>query len=344
MSNTSLHIICERDVGLFALIQQVIGNIPFALYERRVPIAYFGRRCSYWTANGYRGRDTVWEYYFEPIVSERPVSTVPQHIRKLIEERPPSFREFGYHSKDGAFITNNYGEHRKFRGKSLVIPFEFDDPSDRFRWKAFEIIRRYVRVRPEICEIAEKLYNSKLKGRPIIGVHLRGTDALVEKRRLQLGHRLDVVRYCDRIDDLLEAQPDAGIFVASDAQVSVDRIREIYGDRVVSTDAVRHKDGALAGKGPTGGIMPAHLTVDPDVTAKSGEEAVIDYLLLCSCDALVHNGSSLARTVMLGVPEMPVANINVRPTYLQRMGHYWEQQVKAAARNLNKYGFRFHHW
>ena len=31
-------IICERDVGLFSLIQQVIANIPRALVEERVPI------------------------------------------------------------------------------------------------------------------------------------------------------------------------------------------------------------------------------------------------------------------------------------------------------------------
>src|SRR5690242_10808552 len=133
LTTPSLHIMCERDVGLFSLVQQVIGNIPFALYERRVPIAYFGPRCSYWTAQGYRERDTVWEYYFEPIIPEWPVSTVPKHIRKLIEEKPPLHWDFGYYSEDGAFITNNYGGHQKFKGKSMVVPFEFDDPSDRFR-------------------------------------------------------------------------------------------------------------------------------------------------------------------------------------------------------------------
>lgn len=327
-------------MGLFALVQQVIGNIPFALYHRRIPIAYFGRRCSYWTAEGYRGRDTVWEYYFEPIIPEWPLSTVPNHILKLIEERPPFDRDFGYYSEDGAFITNNYGEHCNFRGKSLVVPFEFDDPNDRFRRKTFEIIRRYVRVRPEIREKAHRLYISKMGGRPNIGVHLRGTDALVEKRRVQLGHQLDFARYRDRIDVFLKAQPDAGIFVASDSESCVKRIREVYGDRVASTDAIRHKGGTLAGKGPTGAIMPAYLTVDPNVAATSGEEAVIDYLLLSRCSALVHNGSSLARTVMLSVPEMPAANINLRPSYLQRRAYYWGQRAKVAKRTPAKHGLQ----
>ena len=35
------HIICERDVGLFSLIQQVIANVPWAVKEDRVPVVYF---------------------------------------------------------------------------------------------------------------------------------------------------------------------------------------------------------------------------------------------------------------------------------------------------------------
>src|SRR5947209_7828941 len=84
-----LHIICERDVGLFSLVQQVISNIAFAMHEQRVPIVFFGRGCSYWTPTGYRGRDTVWEYYFEPIFPEYPVRTIPEHIKLCVEVRPP---------------------------------------------------------------------------------------------------------------------------------------------------------------------------------------------------------------------------------------------------------------
>ena len=71
------HVICERDVGLFSLIQQVISNIPWAVKENRIPIVYFGDNTCYWTPHGYRGRQTVWEYYFEPVVTEYPASTIP---------------------------------------------------------------------------------------------------------------------------------------------------------------------------------------------------------------------------------------------------------------------------
>jgi hypothetical protein len=338
----ALHILCERDVGLFSLIQQVIANVAFAMHERRVPIVFFGRRCSYWTPNGYRGRDTVWEYYFEPIVPEYPVRTIPEQIKRLIQERPPDSGSFGYFTHDGTFITSNFGLHPNFHGKALIIPHAFDDPSDELRRKASKLISRHVRVRREILEGGQKFYEQNMQRRPNIGVHLRGTDALVDRGRVAGRAYVDLDRYCGYIDDFLRSHPNAGIFVASDAESSVKEMREIYGDRVAATEAVRHQGGLLAGKGPTGKIMPAHLMVDADVAARSGEEAIIDYLLLSRCNALVHNGSSLARTVLLNVPDMPVLNA-ILPSYFGRKAFYLVRGVESAPRWVRQLPKRWRH-
>jgi hypothetical protein len=58
--------------------------------------------------------------------------------------------------------------------------------------------------------------------------------------------------------------------------------------------------------------MPAYISGDRDVAAKNGEDAVVEYLLLSRCDYLVHNGSSLARTVLLNAPELPHTNTHRR--------------------------------
>ena len=62
-----LHLMRERDVGLFSLIQQVVANIAWARSEGRVPVADFRERCCYWTPGGHAGASSVWEYYFEPL-------------------------------------------------------------------------------------------------------------------------------------------------------------------------------------------------------------------------------------------------------------------------------------
>ena len=110
---------------------------------------------------------------------------------------------------------------------------------------------------------------------------------------------------------LRREHPEALIFVASDEQASVDRIRNAF-DGVIAYDSIRHQGGEIAGRGPAGGIMPAYLTKDPDRAAKNGEEAVIEYLLLCRSNYLVHNLSSIPRMVLLTVPDMPETNIDNR--------------------------------
>jgi hypothetical protein len=54
--------------------------------------------------------------------------------------------------------------------------------------------------------------------------------------------------------------------------------------------------------------MPAYITGARERAARNGEEAVIEYLLLSRCHYLVHNGSSLARTVLLNAPHVPHTN------------------------------------
>jgi hypothetical protein len=110
----------------------------------------------------------------------------------------------------------------------------------------------------------------------------------------------------------LELQPRAKIFVASDEQSSLDFLAKAFGHRVIAYESVRHQAGEAAGQGPTGWIMPAYIARDRNVAATNGEDAVVEYLLLSRCHFLVHNGSSLARTVLLNAPHLPHTNTHRR--------------------------------
>jgi hypothetical protein len=100
--------------------------------------------------------------------------------------------------------------------------------------------------------------------------------------------------------------------VASDEQSSADYFIDAFGDRVIAYDSIRHRGGEAAGQGPTGWIMPAYITQDRNTAARNGEDAVIEYLLLSRCAHLIHNGSSLARTVLLNAPQLPHTNTHRR--------------------------------
>ena len=142
-----LHIMCERDVGLFSLIQQVVANVPWALAEGRVPVANFGRRTCYWTPRGFRGRDNVWEYYFEPLDRAHPAASLPDHARAAIASEPPSAFDIGYRTGAGSFVTAHYGDHPELSGATMPIPYEWADPGDALRRDAKSILDRYVRPR-----------------------------------------------------------------------------------------------------------------------------------------------------------------------------------------------------
>jgi len=305
----NLQIICERDVGLFALIQQVIANIPWAIQEGRTPVVYFQDKACYWTPNGYHDKDTVWEYYFEPVVTACPTSGIPQHVQKHISNNHPSPYEVGYFVDEHTFVSNHFGDHPALKGKTLSIPYHLDDPDDWLRQEASDIIRRFVRPRDYIRQKASDFFQQYMNGYHIIGVHARGTDAISKQEiRPHRQDSLSLSKYVTEIQRLLEVQPTARIFVATDAQSSLEYLRKAFGSRVFAYDSIRHESGEAAGKGPTGWIMPAYITGDRDCAARNGEEAVIEYLLLSRCNYLVHNGSSLARTALLNVPQLPHTN------------------------------------
>lgn len=331
--SSALHIICERDVGLFSLIQQVVANIPWALKLGRVPVAYFGERNCYWTPNGYQNRDTVWEYYFEPIVASHPASCIPEHVRTTVSRRHPSAFEAGYQVDGNHFVSAHFGDHPSLESLTLSIPYLLEDPGDNVRRRAAAVIRDFVRPRDYIVSKVDRFFQDHLKERYVIGVHIRGTDAVSpqEIRPYRKGS-LHLPRYAGQIERLLENQPDASIFVASDDQSSVDFIKDRFGSRVIACDSLRYQRGQVAGAGPTGWIMPAYIATDRDCAARNGEEAVVEYLLLARCDYLVHNGSGLARTVLLKVPDMAHQNTH------SELGS--ESQPDNAARGFSAAGFR----
>jgi hypothetical protein len=308
-----LHIISERDVGLFSLIQQVIANIPWAVAEHRVPVVYFANDTCYWTPNGHRGRRTVWEYYFEPVVPGLPAASIPEPVRAGIAVDRPAAHEVGGLVDRHAFVSSHYGDHPQLRGAALPIPYQWDDPGDALRREAKAIIDSFIRPRPYLLRKVDDFYLRHMAGHPLIGVHARGTDA-TSKQELRAFRQGSLVlsRYVAEIERLLDVQPRAKLFVATDEQSSLDYLVTTFGQRVLAYESVRHRGGAAAGAGPTGWIMPAYIARDRDVAARNGEDAVIEYLLLSRCHHLVHNGSSLARTVLLNAPRLPHTNTHRR--------------------------------
>jgi hypothetical protein len=305
----TLHVICERDVGLFSLVQQVVAHLPWSVQAGRMPVALFGDRCCYWVPQGYRDRATVWEYYFEPLDAACPAEAIPAAVRTALAERFPDPREAGFWLDRDTWVTSNFGDHPRLKGRTLPIPYGWRDPDAALRTRAAAIIRQYLRPRAHIAEAVEDFFGRHLGGRRVIGVQIRGTDAISSGE--DRAHRKDSLvldNYRREVERCLAAAPDSRIFVATDDERSLQFMTDAFGGRVIAYDSYRHTAGETAGRGPTGCLMPAYVARDRPLAARNGEEAVIEYLLLARCAILIHNGSSLARTVLLTEPALPHVN------------------------------------
>lgn len=320
MKSEKWHIICEKDVGLFSLIQQVISHVPLALAEDRVPFVHFGSRCCYWTEKGYADKSNVWEYYFEPAV-EYEEEHFPKGLDEHIRANPPHFESAGYFWNKDIFVSNHFGHHRDFNDQSLRIPYKWEDPDTTVRLAASKIISTYVRPRTYLKNKIEEFFEANMSNRFVIGLHIRATDVNDLKTEYNIHRRYsyDPKAYLVEIEHVLKDNPKALIFVATDAQEALDLIIESFPGRTVSYSSIFHTGGEVSGKGAMGWGIPGYLTGDTEKAAKNGEEAIVDYLLLSRCQYFIHNGSGLARTVLLNNAELSHVNIHSRRKYLSHL-------------------------
>jgi hypothetical protein len=255
----------------------------------------------------------VWEYYFEPLVDGYPADAIPESLRSRIDCAFPAMSDLGYFAEEDVFVTSHYGDHPSLSRMAPAIPFMDANPGPRLRRWTSKLMAGYVKPRAYLQRKADSFFAEHLQGGEVIGVHIRGTDAVsAQETRPYRRDSLDLDRFVRELSGLLQERPRARIFVATDAQPSLDHLKDAFDGRVIAYDALRHLDGEAAGVGPTGLIMPAYIAQDRDAAARNGEDAVVEFLLLGRCSHLVHNGAGLALTVLLRDPAMP--HTDTRPS------------------------------
>lgn len=336
-----IFVICERDAGLFSLIQQVIANLPRAFNRSSIPIVYFGRNCCYWAPSGFKGKYNVWEYYFEPLLNNFGSDKILSEVKTFAESAMSQGGTPGIDYNNDYYLSNNFGDHSLLRHECLVIPFEWQDPDDWLRRIASRLIKDYIRPRQFLIDRANAFANQHFQDCSVIGLHIRGTDSLSEAEpRLFRKNSLVFERYLSRIEIEKKRFPNAKIFIATDALDSLVAIQRHYGDDVVHSSTIHHSGGEVAGAGPTGALMPAYISDKPEIAVNNGAEAIVDYLLLRKCNVMIHNGASVARTVLLSDPSMPHHNthrktlntrlqsISLKPKAVRKLFQKWDERIR----------------
>ncbi len=138
-----------------------------------------------------------------------------------------------------------------------------------------EMFQKYLRPVQGLAAKAEAFFLQYMQGRPWVGVHMRGSDKILESPNLNQSN----ATYFGFIDRIAELNPAIGVFLLTDSTPILEAFRERYPDRLLCTQAIRTDSRVGVHHGGHDG---------PAV----GEEVFLDTLLAARCDYFLGNRES----------------------------------------------------
>jgi len=270
--------------GFWSDVSQVLGALLLAEATGRVPLVHWGRNSLFGDGSA---RD-AFRNYFEPVsnltledVAKPPDASCfpPKWNREnLLEENLNKWR--GAYSRGAALYFLSRPEQIAvfdfFAGVIDVAPWlATDHPMhgkpliDSYRY----LIQKYLKPRQPILDACESFFQARLAGAPFVAVHMRGSDKTLEDAELERTNQ-------SILQALSSVEAGWKIFLLSDDENWVGRVKEAYGDRVVTTESRR-----AAGK--TG---VHYLKLDDPV--RLGREVMTDVYVAARADKFFGNGRS----------------------------------------------------
>ena len=256
--------------GLFALVERAANQILLARRLGLEPYVWLGARtfrplggCGggaqpYFDAR--RGAN-VWDYFFEQPTAWRPGAprVGGRRVRSVQVVSPEQL----FYGAEGTYAQTYVGG-AAYDGARMLAR----------RRAAHAVFANGSLVRPPLLERARRVFARwRARSAHILGAHVRGTDKVVSKK-------VPPEAYFPFIDGWLAAHADGLVVVATDEAAYLKRFTKRYGaDRIVYAQGGYETDD------------PIH---DASLLGRSGEEAIIDALLLSQCDFLLKARSALA--------------------------------------------------
>ena len=164
--------------GFFSSFLQVLDNLRWCEQNGYEPVIKWGSTSQYYSKNGYNGSNNVWEYYFEPMltqIDENESLEIKENYNTFLLKEIP--QNFGYRN-----IQTSGLRHRK----------DWPTVDDYWRSEANRIIKKYIKIKPSILKKIDEFYNEHLsKNKVKIAVHLRGgrgAKELYHKDNVRLEH------------------------------------------------------------------------------------------------------------------------------------------------------------
>jgi GT2 family glycosyltransferase len=297
--------------GFFAYLNFVINQLMHAERNNLHPVVFFGR----WSGDGEnpffsteRG-DNMWDYYFEPVAgltysdlmekvrdpndptSDSDLITLKSHdMWYLHDHDPESVYTYPHGSETARYEQADQPDHW------------YEKQRERARW----VVERYIRVKPHIAQKVDDFAHAHFGDGNVIGLHIRGTDKGTASLPRHLMRIVKAREYFKYIDDYMDTNGPAKIFVATDQQQFLSQVRNRYGERVLSSDSKR----------ATGVLNPFQIKGNG---YRKGEDVLIDCLLLSRTNFLLKCTSAVGEFAFYFNPMLSGIDLNEQTRSLSKL-------------------------
>ncbi len=283
--------------GFWADLDHVLGALLLADLTRRVPVVHWGTNSRYRD----RGTDNAFEAFFAPVsgANLQDIEEAETFFPAKWNRDTLRTENFCKWSGPGSKLTGLY-----FLGqKEQVAVSDFHvrtydllpwiPPGHKLCGATITAVYRHlfkthIRPRSDILHAVDEIWTRRMAGRQWLAVHVRGTDKVREAPALWQVNRA----YHGVVAQILRDNPRLSIFLLTDAREIVDEYTDRYGDRVLTTNAVR-------GDGTTG------IHMRGEASSKLGREVMIDSWLAARCDLFLGNGMSAVSTGIRHLKDWP---------------------------------------
>jgi hypothetical protein len=254
----------RQGCGMFSMFFQALAHLQLAKAEGLLPVIYFNQWVCFWSRSYQSGSRNAWESFFLPVFGLGIADVYPEPGALEALDTSGLQRALA----DRAIVRDDYSSADVGYGGRI---------DDRQREIAADLVARYIRPRPEIQSQVATFVANEFSGHVVVGVHYRGTDKVKEATPPPFE------RYQRSLDARIATSPDLRIFVATDCGRFLDRMKEIYGDRVICTSARRSYDG-----------RPTHFGY-----SEGAAEVIVEALLLSRTSHLLHGVSNVSAAALV---------------------------------------------
>lgn len=256
------------ECGFFALLMYVLDHLAVAESRRLIPVVDMENYKNIYTCGDISKTKNVWEYYFQPVSGYSLDVVYRSRNVYLSEIHFPHYKAIYY---------NRY--ENKLPTKQQIA-------------ECNRILNKYIFFNTEVNKYLNDAVKILAQLKKVLGIHIRGTDMYTEGKQhpVPSGKTRDI----GMIQDIITRHNIDGIFVCTDTECNIERLKTAFGDSVVYTDSVRQKDNVYVGI-----HKDTNLKNRPHHEYSMGLEVICDMYLLSKCDVLLCGPSNVAFFAMI---------------------------------------------